>query len=229
MKPNFIDSQQACSPARSSGSRSGANYRDGATVEAFTWSLIAADRHDRDRDARRDVVICRRRRAATSASRARNDQYDTDEWILIDLRASAAFRRAGQRAEGGPAARLGHRAGVGELQPPARALQHAHVERSDRRVLGLDPDGRLRRRRVPADDARPRAALRAQRLRREGPRRVSRRGPRAADGGGAGTGGNGFGGAPASRARVRAVRLGRATPVVFAARRALLVMRRRRR
>ena len=82
-------------------------------------------RPDRDRDARRACAPADAGAAATSASRARHDQYDTNEWILIDLRASRGVPPRGRHRQGRRAARLGDRPGVGELQPAARALQHA--------------------------------------------------------------------------------------------------------
>ena len=126
MKANFVDSQPR---ARRLARAARAAARTTATarrVEAITWSLIARERHrSRPRRSAR-CRICRRPPAATSASRARSDQYDTDEWILIDLRASAAFRRAGQRRRRPTSCSSWVTgAGVGELRPVARAVQHA--------------------------------------------------------------------------------------------------------
>jgi GH15 family glucan-1,4-alpha-glucosidase len=75
----------------------GANYRDGATIEAITWDLLPAG--DPVARATLDAMSY----LVTPAGgykrvEGSQDQYDTDEWILIDLRASAAFRRA-DRAE----------------------------------------------------------------------------------------------------------------------------------
>jgi hypothetical protein len=76
----------------------GTNYHDGATVEPFTWSLIDAT------DPIAKATLDGFSYLATPAGgykrvEGSNDQYDTDEWILIDLRASSAFRRAGQAAK----------------------------------------------------------------------------------------------------------------------------------
>lgn len=71
----------------------GANYRDGSTVEAITWDLIGA------KDPVAKATLDAMSYLVTPAGgykrvEGSQDQYDTDEWILIDLRASAAFRRA---------------------------------------------------------------------------------------------------------------------------------------
>jgi len=75
----------------------GTNYRDGATIEAITWDLLPSG--DPVAKATLDAMSY----LVTPAGgykrvEGSQDQYDTDEWILIDLRASAAFRRA-DRAE----------------------------------------------------------------------------------------------------------------------------------
>lgn len=71
----------------------GTNYRDGATIEAITWDLVPSG--DPVAKATLDAMSY----LVTPAGgykrvEGSQDQYDTDEWILIDLRASAAFRRA---------------------------------------------------------------------------------------------------------------------------------------
>ena len=93
MRQNFIDSQRVLAGSLERLA-SGNNYRDGAVVEAFTWSLIPAD------DTIATSTLGAMSYLQTPAGgykrvEGSNDQYDTDEWILIDLRASAAFRRAG--------------------------------------------------------------------------------------------------------------------------------------
>ena len=93
MRQNFVDSKRVLAGSLERLA-SGNNYRDGATVEAFTWSLIPAD------DAIATATLGAMSYLQTPAGgykrlEGSNDQYDTDEWILIDLRASAAFRRAG--------------------------------------------------------------------------------------------------------------------------------------
>jgi GH15 family glucan-1,4-alpha-glucosidase len=77
---------------------SGSNYRDGASVEVFTWSLLAPD------DPIATATLGAFSYLQTPAGgykrvEGSNDQYDTDEWILIDLRASNAFRRNGDVAK----------------------------------------------------------------------------------------------------------------------------------
>jgi MYXO-CTERM domain-containing protein len=93
MKQNFVDSNRVLAGSLERLAQ-GNNYRDGATVEAFTWSLIPAD------DTIATATLGAMSFLQTPAGgykrvEGSNDQYDTDEWILIDLRASAAFRRAG--------------------------------------------------------------------------------------------------------------------------------------
>jgi MYXO-CTERM domain-containing protein len=93
MRQNFIDSNRVLAGSLERLAQ-GNNYRDGATVEAFTWSLIPAE------DTIATATLGAMSYLQTPAGgykrvEGSNDQYDTDEWILIDLRASAAFRRAG--------------------------------------------------------------------------------------------------------------------------------------
>ncbi|MCB9563246.1 MAG: hypothetical protein H6708_22845 [Kofleriaceae bacterium] len=97
MKTTFIDSNRvlAGSLERLAG---GSNYRDGATVEAFVWDLIPAS------DPIATATLNAFSYLQTPAGgykrvEGSSDQYDTDEWILIDLRAADAFRRAGQTAK----------------------------------------------------------------------------------------------------------------------------------
>lgn len=76
----------------------GANYRDGAAVEVFTWALLGAA------DPITTATLGAFSYLQTPAGgykrvEGSSDQYDTDEWILIDLRASDAFRRAGDDAK----------------------------------------------------------------------------------------------------------------------------------
>ncbi len=93
MRQNFVDSNRVLAGSLERLAQ-GNNYRDGATVEAFTWSLIPAD------EPIATATLGAMSFLQTPAGgykrvEGSNDQYDTDEWILIDLRASAAFRRAG--------------------------------------------------------------------------------------------------------------------------------------
>jgi GH15 family glucan-1,4-alpha-glucosidase len=94
MKSLFIDSSRVLAGSLERLAQ-GTNYRDGATVETITWSLIAAN------DATAKATLSAFSYLQTPAGgykrvEGSQDQYDTDEWILIDLRASAAFRRAEQ-------------------------------------------------------------------------------------------------------------------------------------
>lgn len=73
----------------------GTNYRDGASVETITWNLISAS--DTIAKSTLDAYSYLQTPAGGyKRLEGSSDQYDTDEWILIDLRASAAFRRAEQ-------------------------------------------------------------------------------------------------------------------------------------
>jgi GH15 family glucan-1,4-alpha-glucosidase len=96
MTSSFIDSSRVLAGSLERLAQ-GSNYRDGATVEAVTWSLIAPN--DPIAMATMDAFS----HLVTPAGgykrvEGSNDQYDTDEWILIDLRASDAFRRQGNVA-----------------------------------------------------------------------------------------------------------------------------------
>ncbi len=93
MRQNFVDSNRVLAGSLERLA-TGNNYRDGATIEAFTWSLIPPE------DAIATATLGAMSYLQTPAGgykrlEGSNDQYDTDEWILIDLRASSAFRRAG--------------------------------------------------------------------------------------------------------------------------------------
>lgn len=97
MRGAFIDSNRVLAGSLEKLAQ-GSNYRDGATVEAFTWNLIPAD------DPIATATLNEMSYLQTPAGgykrlEGSNDQYDTDEWILIDLRASDAFRRAGNTAK----------------------------------------------------------------------------------------------------------------------------------
>lgn len=76
---------------------SGADYRDGSSLEALMWSLVAIDnpiaRATLDSMARLETVVGGYQRREGS-----QDPYDTNEWAWIDMRASAAFRRAGNHS-----------------------------------------------------------------------------------------------------------------------------------
>ncbi|HSD91093.1 MAG TPA: MYXO-CTERM sorting domain-containing protein, partial [Kofleriaceae bacterium] len=93
MKQNLVDSNKVFAGSLERLAQ-GANYRDGSTVESITWSLIPGN------DPIASATLGAMSYLQTPAGgykrvEGSTDQYDTDEWILIDLRASAAFRRAG--------------------------------------------------------------------------------------------------------------------------------------
>lgn len=97
LKTNFIDSQQVLAGSLERLA-SGANYRDGATIEVVNWSLIAP------MDAIATATLGAMSYLQTPAGgykrvEGSQDPYDTNEWILLDLRASAAFRRQGDSAK----------------------------------------------------------------------------------------------------------------------------------
>lgn len=97
IRTTFIDSNRVLAGSVERLAR-GSNYRDGATIEAITWSLIAPT------DPIATATLGAMSYLQTPAGgykrlEGSSDQYDTDEWILIDLRASAAFRRVGDGAK----------------------------------------------------------------------------------------------------------------------------------
>jgi len=97
MRGAFIDSNRVLAGSLEKLAQ-GSNYRDGATVEAFVWNLIPAT------DPIATATLGAMSYLQTPAGgykrlEGSNDQYDTDEWILIDLRASDAFRRHGDIAK----------------------------------------------------------------------------------------------------------------------------------
>lgn len=76
----------------------GFDYRDGATVEAFHWRLIPPA--DRIATATMDALAALRTPAGGyKRVEGSSDPYDTDEWILIDLRAAGVLRAIGRTAE----------------------------------------------------------------------------------------------------------------------------------
>jgi GH15 family glucan-1,4-alpha-glucosidase len=94
LKTNFIDQMNTLSGSLEKLA-SGANYHDGSTVEAVTWSLL--DPGDTvTTGTLNGLSYLKTPAGGYKRVEGSNDQYDTDEWILIDLRASSAFRRAGQ-------------------------------------------------------------------------------------------------------------------------------------
>jgi GH15 family glucan-1,4-alpha-glucosidase len=94
IKTLFIDSSKVLAGSLERLTQ-GTNYRDGASVETITWSLLSAG----DPIAKATLnAFSYLQTPAGGFKRVEGsqDQYDTDEWILIDLRASSAFRRAEQ-------------------------------------------------------------------------------------------------------------------------------------
>ncbi len=97
MRGSFIDQRNVLAGSLERLAQ-GSNYIDGATVEAFTWNLIPAT------DPIANATLSAFSHLQTPAGgykrvEGSSDQYDTDEWILIDLRASDAWRRAGNSAQ----------------------------------------------------------------------------------------------------------------------------------
>ncbi|HEY0255528.1 MAG TPA: hypothetical protein VGC41_28560, partial [Kofleriaceae bacterium] len=75
--------------------QSGTNYHDGSTVEAMVFGVLASD------NATSKATLDGLSNLVTPAGgykrlEGSQDTYDINEWILIDLRASDAFRRANQ-------------------------------------------------------------------------------------------------------------------------------------
>jgi MYXO-CTERM domain-containing protein len=97
MKTHFIDSNRVLAGSLERLAQ-GDNYRDGATIEAFTWNLIPGD-HAIAKATLDAMSFLQTPAGGYKRVEGSNDQYDTDEWILIDLRASAAFRRNGNDAK----------------------------------------------------------------------------------------------------------------------------------
>jgi hypothetical protein len=97
METFFIDSNKVLAGSLQRLAR-GTNYRDGAVVEALVWDLIKAD-SEIGTATLGAMSFLQTPAGGYKRVEGSQDQYDTDEWILIDLRASAAFRRAGDAAK----------------------------------------------------------------------------------------------------------------------------------
>jgi len=94
IETHFVDSNRVLAGSLEKLA-TGANYRDGATIEAFAWGLIPTG--DPIATATLDAMSYLQTPAGGyKRIEGSQDQYDTDEWILIDLRASDALRRVGQ-------------------------------------------------------------------------------------------------------------------------------------
>ncbi len=94
LRTHFIDQNNVLAGSLEKLAR-GSNYRDGAVVEAFTWNLIPPT------DAitiatMNDMSYLLTPVGGYKRVEGSSDQYDSDEWILIDLRAADVFRRIGQ-------------------------------------------------------------------------------------------------------------------------------------
>jgi GH15 family glucan-1,4-alpha-glucosidase len=93
MRTHFVDQNNVLAGSLERLAQ-GASYHDGAVVEAFTWDLIPTG------DPIATATMGDMSHLMTPVGgykrvEGSSDQYDTDEWILIDLRASDAFRRMG--------------------------------------------------------------------------------------------------------------------------------------
>jgi len=97
LEKNFVDKNKVLAGSLEKLA-AGSQYRDGATVEAVTWSLVAAD-----------STIATSTLSAFSSLQTRLggykriegsiNPYDTNEWILIDLRVADALRKMGQPSQ----------------------------------------------------------------------------------------------------------------------------------
>jgi GH15 family glucan-1,4-alpha-glucosidase len=97
MRSNFAD-QNGVLAGSLERLAQGENYRDGAVVEAFTWDLVPTS----DPAMATTMGDMSRLRTAVGGFKrveGSSDPYDTDEWILIDLRASEAYRKLGDGAQ----------------------------------------------------------------------------------------------------------------------------------
>jgi MYXO-CTERM domain-containing protein len=93
IKLHFVDSNRVLAGSLERLAR-GTNYRDGATIEAITWNLLPAD-HAISKATLDSMSFLQTPAGGYKRVEGSQDQYDTDEWILIDLRASSAFHRSG--------------------------------------------------------------------------------------------------------------------------------------
>ena len=90
---NFVDANHVLAGSLERLAQ-GTNYHDGSTIEAIQWGLVDPT------DPITNATLTGMSNLVTPAGgykrlEGSTDQYDTDEWILIDLRASGAFRRQG--------------------------------------------------------------------------------------------------------------------------------------
>ncbi|MFT3700639.1 MAG: glycoside hydrolase family 15 protein [Kofleriaceae bacterium] len=75
--------------------QSGANYHDGSTVEAMVFGVLASD-GAQSKATLDGLSYLKTPAGGYKRLEGSTDTYDINEWILIDLRASDAFRRANQ-------------------------------------------------------------------------------------------------------------------------------------
>ena len=94
---HFIDQNKVLAGSIE-GLAQGSNYRDGAAVEVITWELLPAT-DPISVATLNDFSYLQTPAGGYKRVEGSTDQYDTDEWILIDLRASEAWRRAGNHAK----------------------------------------------------------------------------------------------------------------------------------
>ena len=97
IKGGFIDSHNVLAGSLERLAR-GSNYRDGSTLETVTWGLVAGD-SPIGKATLASMSFLQTPAGGYKRLEGSQDQYDTDEWILIDLRASGAFRRNGNVAK----------------------------------------------------------------------------------------------------------------------------------
>ncbi|MBA3393380.1 MAG: hypothetical protein H0T89_12085 [Deltaproteobacteria bacterium] len=97
IKTHFIDSNRVLAGSLERLAQ-GTNYRDGSTIEAITWNLVPGD-HAIAKATLDSMSFLQTPAGGYKRVEGSQDQYDTDEWILIDLRASSAFRRNGNEAK----------------------------------------------------------------------------------------------------------------------------------
>jgi hypothetical protein len=93
METFFIDSNKVLAGSLERLAR-GNNYRDGSTLDALVWDLIPADGAI-GKATLGSMSFLQTPAGGYKRLEGSQDQYDTDEWILIDLRAASAFQRSG--------------------------------------------------------------------------------------------------------------------------------------
>jgi GH15 family glucan-1,4-alpha-glucosidase len=79
----------------------GGGYRDGAAIEALSWGIVGPTEPIATATLGA-LSVLQTPAGGYKRREGSSDPYDNDEWILVDLRASAAFRRAGHPATADP-------------------------------------------------------------------------------------------------------------------------------